>query len=131
MSSGLRLPAVSGHYYASVVDGNATYYTVNGSGVWSSATNDVDMTGLVFRDLGKVVYFHPVNSLTTGQGAPASVAQTAPPVDVRRVAVVDATGVVTGTTYYVPLGTRARGTRAQQHEIPSCWIAQTAAAVAH
>lgn len=123
MSSGLRLPAVSGNFYASVVDGNAPYYTVNSAGVWSGATTNVDMTGLLFHDLGKVVYFHPVNSEL---GSP-----TAPPVDVRKVAVVDATGVVTGTTYYVPLGTRVRGTRAQQNAIPSCWIAQSAAAVTH
>ena len=130
MSTGLRTLVNPGRYYVSVDADVATHYTLNTStGVWSSAS--ADFSGKVFKDLGKISYFHPVNSLTTGEGAPASVAQTAPPVDVRKVAEVTTSGLEsTGQVYYVPMGTRVRGTRAQQNNIPSCWVVQVAASVA-
>lgn len=123
MSSGLGLLASNpGLYYAPVGDvSGATYYTVNSTtGVWSSAT-DVDFTGVLLKDLGKIVYYHPTNSVAS----PA----TAPPVDVRKVALVTNVGV-TQTTYYIPVGTRVRGLKTQQTSIPSCWVAQTASGVA-
>jgi hypothetical protein len=128
MSSGLRTLANPGLYYVSVDVNDALHYVLS-NGTWDVSTTD--MGDKIFRDLGKTVYFHPVNSLTTGEGAPAAVAQTAPPVDVRLVAEVDSSGVGgNSTTYYIPLGTRVRGTRAQQESIPSsCWVAQAAAGV--
>jgi len=121
MSSGLRTLADPGLYYVSVDSDTSPHYTL-ASGKWTDAT--ANFNNKVFKDLGKTVYYHPVDSL------PASGTRTAPPVDVRKVAELTSTGMVTGTVYYIPLGTRVRGLKTQQHDIPSCWVAQIAAGVA-
>lgn len=119
MSSALRTLANPGRYYVSVVADNATHYTLNSTtGVWDSSS--ADFSDKILKDLGKIVYFDPTNTDNT-----------APPVDVRKVAEVTTEGLVsTGQVYYVPLGTRVRGTRADQEDIPSCWVVQVAASVA-
>lgn len=124
MSTGIRTLADPGHYYVSVDAASANHYTLNSTtGTWTDAT--ADFSGKVFKDLGKIVYYHPTNSTA------ASGTRTAPPVDVRKVAEVSTSGLVsTGQVYYVPLGTRVRGLKTQQTGIPSCWIVQVAANVA-
>lgn len=119
MSSGLRLLSDPGLYYVSVDVSSAAHYTVNSNGEWSATT--MVSTDKVFKDLGKIVYYDPVKS----NASPA----TAPPVDVRKVAELGTDGL-SGTALYIPLGTRVKGTRAQQGNIPPCWVAQTAAGVA-
>lgn len=122
MSTGLRTIADPGRYYISVDADNAPHYTL-AAGKWTDAT--ADFSNKVFRDLGKIVYYDPVESV------PNSGTREAPPVDVRKIAEVTTSGLVsTGQVYYVPLGTRVRGTRAQQNNIPSCWIVQVATSVA-
>ena len=124
MSSGLRARADPGLYFVSIDADSSPHYTLNTeTGKWTDAT--ANFSNKVFKDLGKIIYYDPVESLA------ASGTRIAPPVDVRKVAELTAQGVEsTGTVYYVPLGTRVRGTRAQQANIPSCWIAQVAASVA-
>ena len=123
MSTGLRTLPDPGRYYVSVDAASATHYTL-AAGKWTDVTN-ANFSGKVFKDLGKIVYYNPIDSLEV------SGTREAPPVDVRKVAEVTSTGLEsTGQVYYVPLGTRVRGTRAQQNNIPSCWIVQVAASVA-
>lgn len=123
MSSGLRTLSDPGLYFVSVTLGTANHYTLNATtGAWTDATGT--FTDKVFRDLGKIHYYDPVRSV------PASGNRTAPPVDVRKVAELTVDGVETGQVYYIPLGTRVRGLRTQQNDIPSCWVAQAAAGIA-
>lgn len=124
MSTGLCTFVNPGRYYVSVDANDAPHYTLDTTtGTWTDAT--ANFSGKVFKDLGKIIYYHPVNS------SPVSGTRTAPPVDVRKVAEVSTSGLVsTGQVYYIPLGTRVRGLKTQQTSIPSCWVVQVATSVA-
>jgi hypothetical protein len=94
------------------------YYTVS-NGVWSATTVSGDeIDGVIYEDLGKVVFHDPV--------AYATSATSTPPVDVRKIRKVSTDGkIAVGAEFYASLGTRVRDTRnetAATLAIEPCWF---------
>lgn len=123
MSSALRSLPVPTQYYVGIASSGTSvnrYQRNTITGVWSavSLTGDTYTRG-IYRDLGMTVFYNPRD--------PAS----GPPVDLRKVAFVSLNGLDVDQVFYIPLGTRVKGTDAQQRaDVESCWVSILAAGVA-
>jgi hypothetical protein len=123
MASALRVLPVPTQYYVSVTVSNedVSTFDLSTTGVWVASPyipSHTDVSGRVlFKDLGKTIFYNPA----TGN----------PPVDLRKVAVVSTNGLEVDKIRYIPLGTRLKGTLAQQRaQYNSCWVALIASSVA-
>lgn len=128
MSSALRSLPVPTQYYVAVTQlGEAVNRYELVEGVWTdvlttpvNSDSEIGAVGRgIYRDLGVTVFYNPT---TPSAG---------PPVDLRKVAVVTSEGLDVDQVIYIPLGTRVKGTDAQQRAADeSCWVSLMAASVA-
>jgi hypothetical protein len=77
-----------------------------------------DISSTIFEDLGKVVFHNP------NIYADATISDTTPPVDVRKIRPVSSDGkIIVDSSFYASLGTRVRDTTGKTTTpIEACWF---------